>query len=374
MTKYLKPNARCAECGKPLSPDKSSDINVCRSKRCIEIREKKNRGQKPLEADPSTHDGAFLFGLICAAGRKNGSGIEIETSRDGERLLRHIALSTGGMSENRRLRLEDREIVEKIISLGGNNFNEGSAGIFSKIPEDKRWSFICGWFEGTGWFEYNCTHPEIGVSGNWGMAERISAHWGVNRSGNVEIRASGYKALDICGRMYENVSFKTGKKYEYFMDILNWEPLPPGPWLEGLFFKCKKLDPRAVVPSKKRVTDSGYDIYAVELDYDPETNLYTADTRLSVEPIPGYYFDMLGRSSLPLSGFAFAGCVGVIDRSYVGSLKMRLLKINPKAVPPPLPFRCGQLIPRKIIHADFVETNELSESERGDGGFGSTGL
>jgi len=173
--------------------------------------------------------------------------------------------------------------------------------------------------------------------------------------------------------MYKNVSFRHTKKYEYFIDLLNWEPLPSGPWYKDAVFKYKKLSEKAVAPHKSRVTDSGYDIFAVEILYDEKTGLYTANTMLAVEPIAGWYFDMVGRSSLPKTGFVFAGAVGIIDRSYVGPVKMLLKKIRSNAVVPDLPFKMAQLIPRKIIHAEFVETDELGDSDRGSGGFGSTG-
>ena len=145
--------------------------------------------------------------------------------------------------------------------------------------------------------------------------------------------------------------------------------------VQRCFFKCKKLDKDAIIPKKERVTDSGYDIFAIEIkEYDNNTGLYIADTRIAIEPIPGWYFDMVGRSSLPKIGFMFAGCVGVIDRSYVGSIQMILKKLDNFVSMPKIPFKCGQLIPRKIIHLPIREVTELSETDRGSDGFGSTGI
>ncbi len=243
------------------------------------------------------------------------------------------------------------------------------------FPEDVKWSVVCGIFEALGEFCYDHRRPEIRIAkAPEPLMEIAACAWNVEITDNRSISATGHKAIDICGRMYKQVNYRYGEKYDSYIDILNWEPFPQGDWLKTACFKCKKLDPRAVVPQKKRPTDSGYDIFAVELTYDPETDLYTADTRLAVEPIPGYYFDMVGRSSLPSTGFFAAGGVGIIDRGYVGSVKMRLKKFRDAAPVPTLPFRFGQLIPRKIIHIPFIEVGELGESDRGKGGFGSTGV
>ena len=68
----------------------------------------------------------------------------------------------------------------------------------------------------------------------------------------------------------------------------------------------------------------------------------------------------------------FVGGVGVLDKSYVGPVKIVLQQIDTTKPLPELPFRCAQIIPRKIVHFNVIEVEELSESSRGDGGFGST--
>lgn len=327
-------------------------------------------------------EGAYILGLIYSDGHIEDNKIDIYQHRDYKVMLSRISqllfnqdLVTENVNGICVLSINDKRLVDFVLSLGGTCTGKKSSAVsLPNIPEDKIWPFICGFFDGDGGFHYNYRYPSIRITSNSPkMLEGIAKHWEVNYSGHDTIEASGYKALDICGKMYESCKFYHPKKKLYYEDILNWEPLPSGPWLKDSFFKCKKFSPEARIPEKSRVTDSGYDLHAVDLQLDEKTGLYIADTRLAVEPIPGHYFDLIGRSSLPKNGFHFVGGVGIIDRSYVGSIKMYLQKIGDSADSVVLPFKCGQLIPRKIFHVQFVEVDELGESDRGDGGFGSTG-
>jgi dUTP pyrophosphatase len=331
-----------------------------------------------------SHDGAYILGLIFSDGHigKNSISIYQDKEKSGfllenisNRIFNKNLVSYKPNSTMGVLDINDKDLIDFIISLGGINKGKKSDNVsMPAIPEDKKWSFVAGYFDGDGGFKYNYRYPEISISSNSNtILKEISELWKVNYTGKDKIYASGNKALDICGKMYEKVSFRHTKKYEYFMDILNWQPLPHGSWNKDLFFKYKKLSDDAISPTKNRVTDSGYDICAVEITYDKKTDLYKADTKIAIEPIPGWYFDMLGRSSLPKSGFMFVGGVGVIDRSYVGPLIMMLKKIREDAILPELPFKLAQLIPRRIIHADFIEVDTLGETDRGADGFGSTG-
>jgi len=328
-----------------------------------------------------THDGAYVLGMIYSDGHISVDPYKVEIyqhEKYGYNINRISEVIYNKDITYRRkdglliLTINDKELVKHILSLGGiKQGHKSNIVSIPDVPKDKVWSFICGYFDGGGFFKYNYRYPEIGITSDSNkILEQISEYWGVGYNSGNRIEAYGYKALDICGRMYDKVSFRNNLKYDYYFDILNWEPLTCGPWLKHEYFKCKKLDPEAAVPTKSRVTDSGYDIYAIKLYKDGP--FYVADTRLAVEPIPGYYFDCVGRSSLPAKfGFQFALGVGIIDRGYVGALKMYLLKIDERPLPE-LPFKCGQLIPRKIIHLDFIEVDKLNETSRGSDGFGST--
>ena len=68
-----------------------------------------------------------------------------------------------------------------------------------------------------------------------------------------------------------------------------------------------------------------------------------------------------------------ANNVGVIDRGYTGEIMIALIKVDDSAPDLELPCRIAQMIPRRIAHVNFVEVNDIEQTTRNDGGFGSTG-
>ena len=140
---------------------------------------------------------------------------------------------------------------------------------------------------------------------------------------------------------------------------------------ERTFFEYS-LEERALPPFKKRVSDSGFDLHLVKL-IKKEGNLYFFDTGVRVSPPPGYYFDLVPRSSIFKSGFILANSVGIIDMTYRGTIKVPLIKVNPDAREPELPWRAVQLIPRRFFPLEGRQVESLDPTLRGEGGFGSTG-
>lgn len=142
-----------------------------------------------------------------------------------------------------------------------------------------------------------------------------------------------------------------------------------------------KLDPAAILPSKARFSDVGYDVTIIRhhKTLNAQTDLW--DTGLSLRIPFGFYVELVPRSSLSKSGYVLANSIGIIDRSYQGNLLVALTRIVPDATPMNtlLPFRCCQLIFRRQL---FVELEEVPTegshpeptSSRGTGGFGSSGL
>ncbi len=385
---------RCNYCGKIFNTKpyriKRIKNSICCSKKCDsnlkkELYKDKNNPNFKYKKNLDfiydlTHDGCYVLGLIYSDGNIKDNSITIyQKEKDAGYLLHAISIKifNKDLVKKNSLTINSKNLVNFILSLGGIKIGKKDSMVsIPNIPEDKKWSFICGYFDGDGGFKYNYKYPQISIySNSKKILNEISKYWNVNYDNNSKkIYAQGYKALDICGYMYENVTFKHEKKYFYFLDILNWEPLPNGRWYKDEMIKYKFLSNKSIKPTKNRVTDTGYDIYAVDIKFNKNTNLYEVDTKLAIEPPPGYYFDVIGRSSLPKSGFIFAGGVGVIDKSYIGSIKMLLYKINDNAKLPKLPFKLAQIIPRKIVHFKLVQVDKLSDTNRGTGGFGSTGI
>ncbi len=120
--------------------------------------------------------------------------------------------------------------------------------------------------------------------------------------------------------------------------------------------------------SKKRASDSGYDLNLVSL-VKQDGNLYYYDTGIAIQPEFGFYFDLVPRSSLPKTGYMLANNVGVIDNSYTGTIKVALVKFDLTKPDLELPCRAVQLIARSLVLPFVYEVDDLNATQRGtDGG------
>ena len=131
--------------------------------------------------------------------------------------------------------------------------------------------------------------------------------------------------------------------------------------------------PEAVLPSKAHDSDSGIDVTIIDVYKKLAGGVTLFQTGLRLAPDPGYYTDLVARSSLMKYGYMLANGVGIIDNSYRGPLLVALLKFDPTSPDLTLPMRVAQLVPRKIVDVEVVEMTSLDQTDRGDGGFGSTG-
>lgn len=143
--------------------------------------------------------------------------------------------------------------------------------------------------------------------------------------------------------------------------------------------RFKKLVDGATVPFKKEPTDAGFDLTAVDYVIDDFGNAEYM-TGLAVEIPKGYAGLLFPRSSISRHSLMLANSVGVIDSSYRGEIK---LKFKPTKdfqggkgllrTMYDIGDRIGQLIIIPYPEIEFVEAEELTETSRGEGGFGSTG-
>lgn len=138
----------------------------------------------------------------------------------------------------------------------------------------------------------------------------------------------------------------------------------------------KKLDERAVLPTYGSVSAAGADLYAVTdgaVTFAPgETKLIR--TGLAVEIPEGYAGLIYARSGLATKrGLAPANKVGVVDADYRGEVMVSLH--NHSTVPQTVESgeRIAQLVVTPFLKAEYTEAEELSDTARGAGGFGSTG-
>ena len=139
-----------------------------------------------------------------------------------------------------------------------------------------------------------------------------------------------------------------------------------------LFLSFKRLDSNAVLPTRGSSAAAGLDIYAIEdLTIQPGERVL-ARTGLAVA-IPGGYYGRLA----PRSGLAtqkgLDTLAGVIDADYRGEIRCLLYNAGAEAILLPAQSKICQLILEKIIRPTAVWADEISDTDRGSGGFGSTG-
>jgi deoxyuridine 5'-triphosphate nucleotidohydrolase len=136
--------------------------------------------------------------------------------------------------------------------------------------------------------------------------------------------------------------------------------------------KYVKTHPLAKISTPSLKDDVGANIVALTIQkkLSPTTTLY--NTHCIVEPPEGYYIEVVPRSSIVKTGYILANSVGIIDPGYRGEVMIALTKVDPKAPPLELPFTLCQLVLRKRNPFTVEVVTNLGDTERGDGGFGST--
>jgi dUTP pyrophosphatase len=138
--------------------------------------------------------------------------------------------------------------------------------------------------------------------------------------------------------------------------------------------KIKKLVPEAVIPSYASHGDAGLDLVATYIKVEDHNTYgyFEYGTGIAVEIPEGYVGLIFPRSSISKTGMLLTNSVGVIDSGYRGEIKLRFKYINGTKS-----YEVGDKIAQLIIlpypTIEFEEVEELSDSERGEGGFGSTG-
>jgi dUTP pyrophosphatase len=135
--------------------------------------------------------------------------------------------------------------------------------------------------------------------------------------------------------------------------------------------KIKKLDDRAKIPNYAKKGDAGIDLVATTT----MSNGYFVEfgTDLALEIPEGYVGYIFPRSSISNTDHYLRNSVGVIDSGYRGEIKIRMSVPELGRKQYKNGDKIAQLIIMKLPWVDIEEVNELSETDRGEGGFGSTG-
>ena len=140
-----------------------------------------------------------------------------------------------------------------------------------------------------------------------------------------------------------------------------------------LKINIKKLVPEAVIPSYAKPGDAGMDLVATSVGID-EYNNTVYGTGIAIEIPEGYVGLIFPRSSNAKTDLYLTNHVGVIDSGYRGEI---MFKFRATRTTFPKEYKVGDRVGQIIIlpypQVAFIETDELSSTERGEGGFGSTG-
>ena len=150
--------------------------------------------------------------------------------------------------------------------------------------------------------------------------------------------------------------------------------------------KIQKISPLAKIPTYAKDGDAGMDVIATSIISDTPTQI-TYGLGIALEIPYGFVGLVFPRSSIRKTGLQLSNSVGVIDSGYRGELQATFNKLfggeamydemKVKEIQPNDFYKVGDRIAQIMIiphpPIEFEEANELSDTERGEGGFGSTG-
>lgn len=138
--------------------------------------------------------------------------------------------------------------------------------------------------------------------------------------------------------------------------------------------RFKKLCEEAKMPERGSAYAAGYDLYAVNDAVIEPHKTVKIGTGLSIEIPEGYFGAVFARSGLSArEGLRPANCVGVCDSDYRGEYIVALHNDSEETRNVKAGDRIAQLVVMPFLAAEFEEADELDDTERGAGGFGSTG-
>lgn len=136
--------------------------------------------------------------------------------------------------------------------------------------------------------------------------------------------------------------------------------------------KIKKMHANAVVPKYAKPGDAGLDLTATSEEWNDDNTMVTYGTGLAVEIPEGYVGLVFPRSSVSKTTLNLTNSVGVIDSGYRGEIMFKFRYLEEGMIYG-VGDRIGQLIIMPYPQIEFEEVEDLSSTERGEGGFGSTG-
>lgn len=142
--------------------------------------------------------------------------------------------------------------------------------------------------------------------------------------------------------------------------------------------KIQRHYPQMALPGRAHPGDAGLDLTAMAVE-EMRPGVFAFDAGVSVQPEPGYYCEVVPRSSIVKTDFLLANGVGVIDAGYRGRIRvvLRYLGHAPDRgqaeAEALLGGRIAQLLVRRLEPVEVDDSSGLEDTPRGEGGFGSSG-
>ncbi len=136
--------------------------------------------------------------------------------------------------------------------------------------------------------------------------------------------------------------------------------------------KIKKLHPDAKLPSYAHDGDAGFDFCAIESLVVSASLRVVVGTGIAIE-IPLGFVGLVWDKSGISTKHGIKTLAGVIDAGYNGEIKIGLINLGSEDYKINKGDKIAQMLIQKVEHAEIKEVNELSDTTRGNGGFGSTG-
>lgn len=136
--------------------------------------------------------------------------------------------------------------------------------------------------------------------------------------------------------------------------------------------RIQKLHKDAVIPSYAKPGDAGLDLVAISESWNEDNTMVTYGTGIAIEIPEGHVGLLFPRSSVSKTTLNLSNSVGVIDSGYRGEIMLKFRYLEEGMVYE-VGDRVGQLIIIPYPQIEFEEVLLLSETERGSGGYGSTG-
>jgi dUTP pyrophosphatase len=140
----------------------------------------------------------------------------------------------------------------------------------------------------------------------------------------------------------------------------------------GNTIKVKKIEERAIVPTRSNSDDAGWDLYSITTRPIAPSQRVTIRTGISLQ-IPEEYVGLIW----PRSGMSVKNGIdvlaGVVDSGYRGEIKVCLLNTSREWMDIKEGDRIAQILFQEVPHFQLQEVEILQNSDRGQGGFGSTG-